>query len=145
MLLTFIVVVIAWVFFRAHDLDAALCILKGLAGVNGLTIPEWPFPRVLVQTLNEIGVNFGELAVFKDTPGGINSMVAWVTALLALVWLAPNTQQIMVGFKPILETVKSTSRVCWQPNRLWMMITVVGLVFALLRMGRVSEFLYFQF
>jgi len=37
--LTFVSVVVAWVFFRATSVDAALRIMKGMAGQNGIAIP----------------------------------------------------------------------------------------------------------
>ena len=143
--LTFFVVVIAWVFFRAPNIDTALNILQGMAGVNGLVLPDGFLPLALVKILSDCGVVFGGLPAFSDIPGRTSSMVAWVAGLWLLVWFAPNSQQIMVNFKPALETVFSTSRLCWKPNRLWMMATIVVLLYAFKKMGKVSEFLYFQF
>lgn len=38
-LLTFLAVVVAWVFFRADNLEAALTMLRGMAGYNGAVLP----------------------------------------------------------------------------------------------------------
>ena len=38
-LITFVAVVIGWVFFRATSLDDALAILRGMAGLNGVAMP----------------------------------------------------------------------------------------------------------
>lgn len=144
-LLTFVAVVVAWIFFRAQNIGAAFCILKGLIGYNELIMPEGLLPEYLVRMLSTMGTHFGELSTIKEIPGGLGSMAAWFTASFAIVWLAPNTQQIMLKFKPFLKTVNSTSRVHWQPNWMWMIITIFVLLFSFERMGRVSEFLYFQF
>src|SRR5258708_18780119 len=37
--ITFVAVVVGWVFFRATSLDDALAILRGMMGMNGVSIP----------------------------------------------------------------------------------------------------------
>jgi len=76
MTLTFIVVVMAWVFFRAQNIDVALRILSGMAGFNGLKLPDGLLPGYLVQPLARWGVNFGELPIFSEIPGQTSSMMA---------------------------------------------------------------------
>lgn len=117
MTLTFLVVAIGWVFFRAENLDAALSILGGMAGLNGFRPPE----------------------------SGVGTMFGWIAALWALAWLAPNTQQIMAAFRPALEDVTYSGRLGWRPNMLWLVCIAVGLLYTVTEMGKVSEFLYFQF
>src|SRR5262249_3424319 len=63
--LTFLAVVVAWVFFRAPSLDAASNVLQGMAGLRG------------VGTLEG------------------TRQLAWVAALLAIAWGLPNTQQFV--------------------------------------------------
>lgn len=143
--LTFFVVVIAWVFFRAPNIQSALNILRGMTGANGLILPDGLLPLALVNLLSNCGVTFGGLPAFSEIPGRTSAMVVWVAGLWLLVWLAPNSQQIMVNFNPALETVISPSRLSWKPNRLWMLATIIILLYAFTEMGKVSEFLYFQF
>ncbi|MBI3433453.1 MAG: MBOAT family protein [Hydrogenophilales bacterium] len=116
MSLTFLVVVIGWVFFRADNLAAALAILRGMAGLNADLAG------------NDARADFG-----------------WVAALWALAWLAPNTQQIMAAFRPALGEVSYSGRLCWRPNAPWLLGIAVGLLYTVTEMGKVSEFLYFQF
>lgn len=144
-LLTFLAVVVGWVFFRAQTIDAALCVLKGMSGMNGLTLPDGIFPKPLVAIMNQWGVKFGGLDVFREIPGRTTSMVAWVSALWLVVWFVPNSQQFMTDFKPALEAVSSASKVRWRPNMLWLVATALVLLYTLTEMGKVSEFLYFQF
>ena len=66
-------------------------------------------------------------------------------SLWALAWLGPNTQQIMGAFKPALENVIPIRGLRWQPNLFWLGTTAFVLFYAITEMGRVSEFLYFQF
>ena len=37
--ITFVCVVVAWVFFRATNLDTALNVLNGMIGLNGVVLP----------------------------------------------------------------------------------------------------------
>jgi alginate O-acetyltransferase complex protein AlgI len=145
MTLTFLAVVVAWVFFRAADLKAALNMVTAMAGWHGVIYPHNVLPAELVNAMAGWGLSFGDLPLFARTPGDITSALSWIAGLWALVWLAPNSQEIMAAFNPSLETITSSSRVRWQPNKYWLLLTVVALLYAFSRMGKVSEFLYFQF
>jgi alginate O-acetyltransferase complex protein AlgI len=122
MALTFFCVVVGWVFFRADSLEAAGCMLTGMSGLNGMVPPEG--------------------GAVQD---GIDTAISWIAALWALAWLAPNTQQIMAGFKPALTDVSPVRLLAWRPNARWFAAVALGLGYALAQMGGVSEFLYFQF
>jgi len=124
-LLTFVAVVVAWVFFRAESVDAALGILRGMAGLNGYT---------------------------RDDPYYFGVREArWILALLLIVWIAPNTQQLMHRFRPAFEIYRGEivaprpGWLAWRPSLVWALVTVGMSVAVLTHMGRVSEFLYFQF
>ncbi|CAH1073954.1 MBOAT family O-acyltransferase [Candidatus Nitrotoga sp. 1052] len=145
MTLTFLVVVIGWVFFRAKNFDAALSILSGMAGLNGAILPgSWYglFHWRLVELMGSLGIHFGPLPAID---GKVDMMIGWIVALWALAWLAPNTQQIMANFKPALENVTPTKWLRWQPDKLWLTTIGMCLLYAVTEMGKVSEFLYFQF
>ena len=75
----------------------------------------------------------------------------YVVALLALVWLAPNTVQI---FRTLPETqddrnledqTPSWLMVKWQANRWWAYSLAFLAVASLANMTEISEFLYFRF
>ncbi len=115
--LTFIAVVIGWVFFRAPDVDSALRILHAMAGGNGVVAAE------------------------RSTTGLVVS-----GALLLVTWFAPNTQELTGYCGPTTSgEIQSAARPLWQPTLRWAMLT--GSVFgvATMSLSRVSEFLYFQF
>lgn len=124
MTLTFFCVVVGWVLFRADSLDSACRVLSGMAGLNGMTPPE-------------------RMASLMPLP--LESVTFWIAGLWALAWLAPNTQQIMAAFKPVLEDVAPSQLLRWRPNIYWFGAVALGLGYALAQMGGVSEFLYFQF
>ncbi|MDH3413339.1 MAG: MBOAT family protein, partial [Gammaproteobacteria bacterium] len=75
-LITFLAVVVAWVFFRADSLPTATSILKGMFGFHGVVMPS------STHRLLEIG----SLASLPND-GGTALMVA--LAILLIAWLAP--------------------------------------------------------
>jgi alginate O-acetyltransferase complex protein AlgI len=134
--ITFIAVVIAWVFFRSDDVGSAVRMLLAMVGRNGLEVPasladHWPSLPV--------------------SHGPVDSAAALVvaTALLAITWLAPNTQELTgYGGPEGAHVVKETHRpppVKWQPSAGWAMAVGCLLGIAMMLMSKVSEFIYFQF
>jgi len=128
--LTFLAVVVAWVFFRAETMATALGMLRGMAGLNGL-----------------FSGTGGAAPAFSDT----SLAFAVIGLLLAIAWLAPSTQQLTRYVGPEHEVVLDVHQAeqahasRWRPSPAWAVTT--GLLFAacLMSMSRVSEFLYFQF
>ena len=148
-LITFLAVTIAWVFFRAADLDAASIILKGLFGLDGVALPERYFFDLghLGSWLHDQGMAFkalnaGDIISF----GGVSQLL--LATFIAL--LAPNTSQIFVQFKPALENhgvvITVPSRwLTWQISTAWAIATALFGLLALVNITALSEFLYFQF
>jgi alginate O-acetyltransferase complex protein AlgI len=66
---------------------------------------------------------------------------------LPIVFLSPNSQQIMQRFRPTLDQHDSdnTIRLTWRCNTRWALAMAVVLALGLLSLTRPSEFLYFQF
>ena len=142
-LLTFVAVVVGWVLFRAPDVDTALSILSAMAGFNGLVLPEaWAAKFAgLGAALSVLGVEFGATPALVRT-GVLN----WIWVLLLVVWLAPNTQQIMAAAKPALGVpAEAASKILWRVSPATAALTVVLALAVIVNLGRHSEFLYFQF
>jgi alginate O-acetyltransferase complex protein AlgI len=142
--LTFLAVVIAWVFFRSTTIEAAVAILNGMAGNNGVSLPNAfaTHGGALAHWLSERGVAF--------SIGGGRSFVmmfTWILALLPIIFLAPNTQQIMRRFRASLDSVESTHdiQIEWKPQLRWALAMAFVLACGLMSLSRPSEFLYFQF
>ncbi len=118
--LTFIAISIAWVLFRAESLEGAIVIYQGLISFESAEIS-----LLNLQAWIEIGL------------------------LLAIVWIMPNTYQIMIAFKPVLLTYQKMkiqpTWLHWRPTRKWAATYGVMAALAILSLTRVSEFLYFQF
>jgi alginate O-acetyltransferase complex protein AlgI len=133
--ITFISVVIAWVFFRADSFSAASTMLHGMVGSTGFGLLH---PS-----------NFTEVSAITLS-GRI--ILASIGIGLIAVWVLPNTQEFMRAFHPAYESVAQprgfAARLTWQPARWWTWSSV-GILLALLILSmspaHVSEFLYYQF
>jgi len=145
-LLTFLLVVFGWAFFRATDLASAIAIIKGMTGINGLVFPESWEGRLgfLGGWLSSHGIAFANAGTFRF------EALPWIAALLGLALLAPNALELTQRFRPALNHATIQVRplpvwLCWVPNWRWGL--GIGLVAAVSigSLTKVSEFLYFQF
>jgi len=129
---TFLAVVVAWVFFRAENFEAAASLLVSMTGANGFTS------------------NFSRLDMTS----------AWiiVSLLLLAVWVLPNSHQLLARFEPTLEYARHENaeaqfdavpkwarRLVWKPRLAWVLCLAVLTVWSILGLSRVSEFIYWQF
>jgi alginate O-acetyltransferase complex protein AlgI len=136
-LITFLAVVVGWVFFRAKTFGAAVSIMKGMFGMNGLVLPYAMSNLVKRLGLNSVQVGF--------TGVGTSTLVV-IATLLLIAFTMPNTQEITRLARPTIERVISRSRLLvWRPSVGWAVAAGLLLSLAMLRLNRVSEFLYFQF
>jgi D-alanyl-lipoteichoic acid acyltransferase DltB (MBOAT superfamily) len=140
-LLTFFAVVVGWVFFRAADVSAAMLMLKSMFGYGGVV---WPIDArhqlgVLADYLSSIGLQFG----YPQNFNGLANVIGML-ALMLFVFLAPNVQQLMARYPAALEPPEP-SRFSWQPDLKWGMLIGIFALIAILKLGELSEFLYFQF
>jgi D-alanyl-lipoteichoic acid acyltransferase DltB (MBOAT superfamily) len=116
-LLTYVSVIVAQVFFRAANTHAAIQYLGGMIGLHGVS---WHGP---------------ELAK-------LNVLVA--AAGLAIVWFCPNTQQILSQADSRI-TESNWTWLSWKPT--WQWSVAIGLLFfiSVLCIQNSATFLYFQF
>ncbi len=140
--LTFVAVVVGWVFFRAHDLPSALLILKAM--VNG----GWSLSPFFEQAVEAADLTAWLGLVGVELPP-VALLLAIELALLLIVTRCPNTQQLMwVNYDGLDSKSVATapaSRLRWLPSGRWAAVMVFAATWALLGLSGVSEFLYFQF
>jgi|SRR5919199_3266007 D-alanyl-lipoteichoic acid acyltransferase DltB (MBOAT superfamily) len=131
-LVTFLAVVVAWVFFRAENMNAAITMIKTMFGANGLSLSPSPIQVV---------------------PLGRKLLLCFCL----LVWLMPNTQQWLIRYNPALTQPTAETPFSWG-NNLWQRLQwrparVFGLILGILAFmiaksffsAPQSEFLYFNF
>ena len=129
-LLTFISVVIAWVIFRADNVNDAILIIQGMFGFNGIETNIKLSPLTNISFVKTFGIIFTILFIIKKMP---------------------NVLEIFALYKPALEIdeskieTKFVKYIKWEPNYLWSLIIAIIAIISILSMSKTSEFLYFQF
>lgn len=154
-LLTFCCTVVAWVFFRAQTFAGAWNLLLGMTGFRGITLPKSLLPHMgmfLQQWMPTHGFRFDLIETMVLRPDVFARGVVWVSTLFAVILLAPNTQEFMGRFLPVINPEKHPAPqrkipFHWSPTTRYALLTaVLGLVsFASLMLLQKTEFLYFRF
>jgi alginate O-acetyltransferase complex protein AlgI len=117
-LMTYLAVLMAQIFFRAGSLSEATTILRAMAGATQA----------------------------NETPA-TGFVILRILSGFAICLILPTTQQIMHEYRPVLEQVTSPRwpLLRWRPTLLWGFTIGTLLLASLFRMSDVSKFLYFQF
>ncbi len=144
--LTFLAVVVSWVFFRSESFAAAQSMLLAMTGAKGIMVDarlEAYFPW-LAGFITFDGRHAGTFNLWG---------LPWIVALAAITQMLPNVQEIVGYVGP--EGPRKESRVQaagakphwfhWKPSLPWAILVVGMSCWTLACMSRVSEFLYFQF
>lgn len=120
-LLTFLAVLVADIFFRAGSTADAVSILGALTSIQGLV--HW-----------QQSIPWHALLVFP---------------LFGIVWLFPNTQEILGQTRSVrpgvLNLLRLQDKLRWQPSLLWASSLGMMMVGVLWFMVDTTAFLYFQF
>jgi len=129
---TFLAVALAWVFFRADGMEQAFTVLSAAVGAHGIG-------KVALMCIDP---NSGSCAL------GIPVAWYWIAGLLCIAFFAPNTQQVMNAWKPVLEDVRVTgmqARWRFMPTLPWAIGTGLLFAIAFAMLNEHSQFLYYQF
>lgn len=122
-LLTFLCVLVGWVFFRADSLQDATKILESMLYMHGV----------------------------GNTSLGLHSWLPWILISSMVVWILPNTQEFMCNHRPALDynaTLSEQKRhriMIWRPSLYWAGFLFLFFFGCLIMMSQNSPFLYFQF
>jgi alginate O-acetyltransferase complex protein AlgI len=147
--LTFVAVAVSMVFFRSETVGSAVDLLRGMAGLNGVALPESVFDHLgplkgLMQTLHVTsqpwsGADFVTLAL-------------GIPALLFIALACPNTLQMLSRYQPALgvkaRAIDGRTRdrlLDWSPSLRWAIAMSAIVAIAVALVSGESEFLYWQF
>jgi D-alanyl-lipoteichoic acid acyltransferase DltB (MBOAT superfamily) len=148
-LVTYLAVLVASVFFRAPSVGSALFLLGGMVGFHG--VDTLAIPGVVLApfgTLGDVLVANGLVVDSSPADFAVSAgHVIWMISLYIVVWGLPNTQQIMRRFAPALGHIPPGPfrQIAWRPSRNWAVVIGVAACVGVLAIGGSSEFLYFQF
>ena len=145
--LTYLSVVVAWVFFRAADFPAAFNILSGMVAVEGrfVVTPAIAWALSFLPTVfDHMLISEKPLAFYEGA-----RQVGLTLLVLAVALLAPNSQEWLRQYRPTLEATPECGglarHVAWAPTPLWAIVVMALAVAGLLGTMRPTEFIYWQF
>lgn len=152
-LITFGIVTVAWVPFRADTITVTSSMYASMAGLNGISIPT-----SLTSWLGEHAALAQFFGLHSD---GVSLLTPefWMSLLLGLmlVLVAPNTQTLLRNFEPGLMSPGYPNLVedslfwqrfgfrGWMPNSATAIFVGFLLAGCMAKLNDVSEFIYFQF
>jgi alginate O-acetyltransferase complex protein AlgI len=145
-LLTFLAVVVGWVFFRADSFTVAMELLSGMAGSNGCSFSKYTEFSAFGAVLKSLGAQFIGTMTISNLPS--SKIIKLLIVGLLIVFKMPNVQQIMANHPSALNSdrlLNKPTRFTWQPSGLDAFIIVVLGYFVLINLHKQSTFLYFQF
>lgn len=142
--MTFMAVVVGWVFFRSTDFVSAIDMLRGMGGMNGISIKY--ANTGFATAMQDHGVLLSGLMPLTDlNPGNALSAIALA---MFIVFKMPNLQQVMINYESVLKAADAVGRptmFAWKPT--WgnlLLILLLG-CYVLFNLHKQSPFLYFQF
>ena len=124
-ILTFLAVVVAWVFFRAESFDAAWAVLTAMAGGG--------------DALSPMGV------ALRESTGECLILLA---ILFVVIWRTPNSIELTGQYRPALDWKTPTRPQIWRPSMRWsagLACVAFLAITQMYRVGDLSEFIYFNF
>ncbi|MGK5037836.1 MBOAT family O-acyltransferase [Janthinobacterium sp. LB3P118] len=142
--LTFLAVMLAWIFFRAPDVATAWDIVGALVGANGVSLPRALASHALSLAQWGLHPAFDGIRWIELAGPGLPVLLG----AMVLAFRAPNTQEIFFLYEPAIERIfqpQGRWAFNWRPTRRWSVGFAALFVACIFGMNRVTEFLYFQF
>jgi len=135
-LITFVAVLVAQAFFRAHGVGDAMLLVQGMTGARGI--------ESLDMSAHVAGLAVGDA---WRVIAGHHMQLIYAVVLLGIAWFAPNSHQILGRWSPALFKPNEAPQpyLRWRPNLAWMAVMLVLLAFCLVNLHKEARFLYFQF
>lgn len=152
-LMTFLCVSMAWVFFRAPDMDTAMRVLEGLGGLNGFALS--PIYGIVLGPIEPVLSAMGwRFDYYPPHFAGIE-VVLLIGLCIIICLLLPSTYEVfneknIIFRKPdnMTENQSSTiglNAVKWNLTWAWALGLGIMAGLGVMFLFRVSPFLYFQF
>ena len=149
-LLTFFLIVVSWVIFRAENIHIALEIIRSMFSFDRIILPD-----SMMQRLNFLETYLLSKGVTVGSPF-YNGIADWRDGLLIFglsfftIWVLPNTSQIfnhdhLSTNMPKFHQKEFIINVNWKPNLTWALVTAIYLVIGLVMISSTNNFIYFQF
>lgn len=150
--LTFLAVVVGWVFFRATTVDGAGRIVAGMFGLNGFLLSPNYFRGLselpgLGSLIAAAGLQAGDLPLLVRP---VREVLVLLALGLGIVWLLPNSGELFERYHrhrgsraPLPEVQPRWYH--WRPSYAWAACIGVSAALSTAAVAGHVEFIYFQF
>ena len=134
--LTFTLVVVAWVLFRAENIGSALSMIRAMALGHGISVPP--------ELAGRLPQLFSDAGFFPVTRLAGSTALPLIGLGLVIVFLLPNSQELILESKHRWERMvfRSANGAFGLPAGVMLGCILAASIWSL---TRASEFLYFQF
>ena len=144
--LTFVSVMVAWVFFRAETIDTAFHIIRCMTGVNGVALQDttgW-----IADAFKALGADIKSMGDNRNLRINEKWYLLWI-ALIA-VFVLPSMHQVMRGrlaldVTRVAQNAGSLIKFYWRPTLGWGLTIGLAAGLSMTLLTRVNAFIYFQF
>jgi len=144
----FILVSLAWVFFRSATFSGSLNLFKGLFGFNGFVFPN-TWMKFLHFTTLFTPKNFVTFMPPEQLMNGFNSRLGFLFFLMIVIWKLPNIYEWLSDYRPSLDAPVepnfSNGKLLWSPNLTYLVVALMLWFISFLNLREGGEFIYFQF
>lgn len=123
---TFTFVNMAWVIFRANDIQSAYEIIKGMLGLNGISLHL--YLENYLHQLSRFNITFAAFEVGQSY-GVTNAILAITCSFAIVIWGTPS-RQIASGTTPRLA---------------YDFLFAINMTLGIITLYKVTEFIYYQF
>lgn len=134
-LMTYILVTLTMVFFRAENINIALAYLGSMFNLESA---QW-----LHHIQQPVISDFGRQLSIDISP--MLKILPVIAIAHIWIWLLPNLQQIMNDKNALTHIRQQPTALRWKPSFLWAMITALALTASIMSLDKTGEFVYFQF
>ncbi|PHV12282.1 MBOAT family O-acyltransferase [Chitinimonas sp. BJB300] len=140
-MLTFLAVVVGWVFFRADSASSAMNLLQAMVGIHGISLEPKLAASAVGNSLAALGAQFQGVMPLTELKSGKAFNAILIAMLIA--FCLPNVQEIVQT--PTTERKGLLRYMAWRPSWAHALLLLTLAYFVLTNLHRQSEFLYFQF
>ena len=147
--LTFVLVVLAWVFFHAENLSIAKTMVGSMLGEKAIVAMYYHINHLQSPTDMYLAMGYHLL---KQTYFQGAQEVFWLVILSLIVWFGPNTYQVMNRYKSAYNIFRGKQKeeslvqwLQWRPTILWAIVTFLMAIVAILNLSSAKAFIYFRF
>ena len=149
--ITFVAIIIAWVFFRSESFTAAWSMLSSMTGINGISIPSYHGKsQAFIEKYTDLNLTYRGLIYITHLKGLGNIIISMI-----VIWFFPNVEQLFKHYKPTWDDMNGTSTTLatgrfskwldWKPTAHHAIAFSIIFIICIISLTRVSEFIYFQF